>query len=120
MKPLSPSASMILRHLVTLLPKVVPGEPQTYTGYKEVHVALGWEKHGLDWGDSLKRYGLVELADWMQERGLPALTGIVVNQESFSPGGGFFKMHDRDPFDLDWWKSEIARAKAFDWSTLEL
>lgn len=115
MSDLSPQAKQLLDHLVSLLPRIVPGEPQTYTGYKDVHQALGWGMIGKDWGDSLKKQGLVELAEWTKARGLPAITGIVVNQGSFSPGQGFFEMYGQGSMAFDWWCEEVTRAKGFDW-----
>lgn len=116
MSNLSPKAQQLLQHLASLLPKIVPGQPETYTGYKEVHLALGWEMISKDWGESLKIQGLVELADWTKAQGLPAITGIVVNQGSFLPGDGFFSMYGQDPMAFEWWRDEISRAKNFDWA----
>lgn len=113
-KPLSPQAKALLAHLVSILPSSIPGHPETFTGYRKVHKAMDLEMVSIDWAESLKIQGLVELAYWLKEhpKRLPALTGIVCNQETFQPGSGYFEMHNlqgANPF--DWWKKEIARAK---------
>ena len=125
MSKLSPQAHALLGHLVSILPGCEPGKPETFTSYRKVHRAMELEMVSVDWAESLKAQGLVELAWWLKEhqpKRLPALTGIVCNQESFSPGSGYFKMHDlggKNPF--DWWRDEITDAKdlaVVDWQAV--
>lgn len=111
---LSPKAKTLLRHLISLLPEAVPGSPETFTFYRQVHEDLGLPKMGMDWGTSLMNQGLVELAQWALDNGCPAITGLVVNRTTLSPGKGFFALYGRD-LDFAWWEEEIRRAKTFPW-----
>jgi len=116
MLPLSHQAETLLRHLVGLLPDIDPSHPETFTTYKKVHDDLGLAKIGRSWGESLMVLGLVELAKWAQDQGLPAITGIVVSGETYEPGKGYFSLHEPNQNAYAWWRDEIIKAKGFPWS----
>ena len=105
----------LLRFLVAHLPKVKPGDPQTYVGYKEVHDALKLPQEGATYGDSLKHQGLTSLANWTVKTGKPAITGLIIDRSNFMPGKGYFSLYGRAPEDFAWWKLEIEKSKAFAW-----
>lgn len=106
----------LLGLLVSLLPFAKPGEPQTFTSYKDVHDRLRLPQVRERWGESLKAQGLASLADWTHLTGKPAITGLVIDRSSLMPGKGYFELFGKREDDFAWWKEEIARSKAFDWS----
>jgi len=118
MQPLSQNAVRILLHLVRHLPNVIPGDPGTYLGYRQVHQALGLELVARTWGQSLKEHGLAELAEWAKAHGTPAITGVLVNQDSFEPGEGFFKLYCNPVNKYQWWEEQVALAKTYDWDAI--
>ncbi|MDF4026298.1 hypothetical protein P3W24_15095 [Luteibacter sp. PPL201] len=117
MKDLDDSGLRLLAYLVAHLPKAKPHDPRTFVGYKDAHDALGLSLLGSSYGVSLKSQGLNSLADWTVDHGLPGITGLIIDREKLYPGEGYFKLFgfDEDPFNK--WANEIARAKAFDWSS---
>lgn len=106
----------LLALLVDRLNQVVPGEPQTYIGYKEAHDALGLELLGPTYGESLKHQGLVSLADWTVAEGKPGITGIIVDQKTLTPGTGYFSLFGKTQDDFEWWSNQVSLSKGFDWS----
>lgn len=112
---LDAGASRVLDYLITRLPRVVAGRPETYPTYKQVHDALGLEMMGSTYGESLKVQGLESLANWSVAHGLPAVTGLVVESEARMPARGFFRVHDRPEDDFAWWTAEIVKCKETDW-----
>lgn len=116
MEQLDEQAGRLLAVLTEVLPRAVPGRPETYIGYKDVHDRLGLPYHGGTYGDSLKRQGLMSLAEWTVANNLPAITGLVINTETYRPGSGYFAACGKDEEDFAWWKDQIRLAKAFDWS----
>lgn len=114
---LDANASRILNHLATRLMQVVPGRPETYPRYKQVHDALGLEFAGSTYGTSLESQGLDSLARWALARSLPAVTGVVIDGTSFRPGPRFYHLHDKEPDDFAWWTAEVARSKSIDWAS---
>jgi predicted HNH restriction endonuclease len=106
----------LLNLLVDHLPKVRPGVPQTYMGYKEAHDRLDLALKGNTYGESLQRQGLNNLAEWSANEGFPAITGLIVNAESYQPGPGYFKLFNRVADDFPWWENEIRRTLKHDWS----
>lgn len=93
---------------------VVPGRPESYLSYKETHRLLGLTC-GTDgqhrYGQCLKRNGLDALADWALATGLPAITGLIVEQETLEPGIGYFKLYRQTDDPYTWWENQIKRAK---------
>ncbi len=113
----------LLRLLMSLLPEVNSGHPEKMIGYKEVHEKLGLSQRSTDWGESLKRQGLDNLAQWTKAHDLPAITGIIVNktkgsENEHSPGKGYFGLFDRENLDWPWWSEQIESAKNFDWESV--
>lgn len=115
--PLSPAAHNLLRELANRIEHgdVIAGQPQTYPRYRQLHDALRLEKQGETYGQSLKRQGLEELALWVHEQDYPAITGLIVNDETHSPDPAYFREYDRDEFAFDWWRQQIMDSIAFNW-----
>ncbi|MBS1102108.1 HNH endonuclease [Gluconobacter sp. Dm-62] len=109
---LTRSAQNVLDYLVSILPSVRPGRPETFKTYGEVHRALGLP--GIP--HELVNQGLGTLADAVSEAGLPGITGLVVTQDGLVPGKGYFSLYGRQPDDFQWWEDEIKKVIAFDWS----
>jgi hypothetical protein len=105
----------LLAFLVARLGRVVPGEPETYVSYKEVHEALNLKLLGPTYGESLKHQGLLSLANWIVAEQKPAITGIIVDQTSFAPGFGYFSPYGRTEDDFAWWSEQVGLSKGFDW-----
>lgn len=106
----------LLAYLVANLKSVVPGNPSTYVSYRRIHVDLGLSLLGPTYGSSLQNQGLNSLAAWTASEGLPAITGIVVAENSFEPGAGYFKLLGNPVDAYKRWESEITKAKETDWS----
>lgn len=107
------SAQNVLDYLVSVLPAVRPGHPETFKTYGEVHTALGLPGIPHD----LVSQGLGDLADALRRAGLPGITGLVITQDKLMPGEGYFSLYGRQPDDFQWWKDEIKRVLDFDWSS---
>lgn len=113
----------MLRTLIRHIEKdeTIPGDPNTYLGYKEMHEILKLDKIRETWGDSLKDQGLADLAHWTRNEKRPAITGLIVikgdpNSENYlQPGNGYFKVFDRPEKDFRWWKEQIKEAKDYPW-----
>lgn len=116
MVQLDAQGQKLLVWLTGLLPNVKPGKPQTYTTYKAAHQVLRLVQRGRTFGESLRDQGLGNLTEWTIANDLPAIAGLVVSEESFMPGQGFFDAHGQKREAYGWWDGEIAKAKAFDWS----
>ncbi len=117
---LSPEAANVLKYIVQRLGegRIRAGRPDTYLFYGEVHNALGLELRGRTVGESLINQGLGELANYLKNNMLPALSGLVVNQQTLVPGGDFFRFHGHQTEDFDWWETEVRRALNHDWTPL--
>ena len=110
------SAQRLLVMLVSLLPEIKPNNPKTFIGYKAAHERLGILLEAVSWGDSLKVQGLLALAEWCEQNGLPAITGLIIDKEKLSPGKGYYTAFGRREDDFAWWFDEIRKAQAFDWT----
>lgn len=106
----------LLALLVERLPKAIPDNPATFITYKEAHDRLGLSQQGQTYGLSLKHQGLVALADWTAAKGLPAITGLIVNGADRMPGQGYFNLFGKSEDDFAWWADEIHKSKTFNWS----
>jgi len=106
----------LLQLLVSQLPKTDPDHPERMIGYKQAHDILGLRQVQADWGESLKSQGLENLAQWTKDEGKPAITGIIVNSTTLSPGAGYYRLFERNNDDWDWWRSQVSAAKSYDWS----
>ncbi|MEY9108085.1 hypothetical protein ABH999_004281 [Bradyrhizobium yuanmingense] len=116
MNKLDKSGQRLLALLVDQLEMAIPGSPQTYVMYKQVHEQLGLALLGPTYGESLKRQGLASLADWTAERKFPGITGLIVDGISMMPGDGYFRLFHKTRDDYDWWAEQIRLSKDFDWS----
>lgn len=88
----------------------------SFLGYKQVHDLLGLQKIGLRWGKSLQDQGLEDLAAWARHNGLPAITGLIVSQDTFTPGDGYYEVNGRPLNDEEWWVDQVKAAIALSWS----
>jgi hypothetical protein len=96
--------------------RFIPGRPDSYLGYKECHDRLGLSQRGGTWGRSLQQQGLNSLADWVLDKQVPAITGLIVDMTSHKPGHGFFTAFNHGKEDFEWWRAEVRHAIAYDWS----
>jgi hypothetical protein len=114
---LDSQGTALLRYLVSQFSRIEASNPTTFVSYKEALDGLGLPDFATTSGLSLKNQGLDSLANWAHAKGLPAITGMIITRGTLSPGPGFFSLYGKkDPEDYEWWLSEIAKSKAFDWS----
>ncbi len=115
---LTPEARAILQLLVNLIRegRFLPSDKESFMGYAEAHSALGIERKVVHWGKSLRMQGLEDLATWIRQNHLPAITGLIVDQTDFRPGEGYFEVYSRPFDDDDWWEDQVRQAITFDWS----
>ena len=106
----------LLRYLHGILSKIVPTDPRTYVGYKDVHSALGLRRVRERWGESLKQQGLANLAEWTAEKGYPGITGIVIDISKQRPGKGYFHLFGREDEDYPFLREQVLASMSFDWS----
>lgn len=104
----------ILALLCVEIKKMMPGRPETYLSCKDVHGMLGLKNHGSTWGLSLRSQGLDSLANWLQDKNLPAITGVIIDRTSMEPGHGFPYPITENKY--KWWEDQVRKAKEFDWS----
>jgi hypothetical protein len=116
MSHLNTQGKQLLGLLVKKLPKIRPGDPKTYVTYKDIHQELGLTLKGDTYGSSLQNQGLNNLAHWAKAKNKPAITGIIVSQDSRTPGSGFFELFGKKEEDFNWWEKQVKSAKAYDWS----
>src|SRR5205807_1581652 len=114
----SPASRAILRELVGHIEtgRVIPDSPDTFLGYQQVHENLRLPYLGPTFGESLKRQGLADLAEWTKQHDHPAVTGLIVDQEKLMPGDGYFELFDKDVPDFHWWQNEMRRSVDYDWT----
>ncbi len=69
-------------------------------------------------GRHLRRHGLDDLNKWTQGNPTrPKVTGIIVNKATRRPDNNFFLSHNKVPIrDDHWWRDEVRKGLAFDWS----
>lgn len=108
----------LLDLLVSHFGKVIPGRPETYITYREVHEKLNLTLNGNTYGVSLQHQGLTSLADWTAHKKLPGITGLIVKQDSRMPGNGYFELFGKQNTDFQWWKNEIEKSIAFNWESV--
>lgn len=116
---LSPSGRAILEFLVGELRRgrFRLHDEGTFCGYKEVHERLGLSRRGFHWGNSLRSQGLADLAEWLRDEKLPALTGLIVGEEEpRRPGPGYFSVFGMPDGDLAWWRAQVRAGIKQDWS----
>ncbi|WP_163931356.1 hypothetical protein [Paraferrimonas sp. SM1919] len=112
---LSTQAKALLKVLVDKLPSVQAGNPATYTSYRECHRDLALPMQGRDWGHSLQLQGLNDLATWQLNTGVPAITGLIINQLNLMPGEGFFRLYGVQDNPFEWWKTQIELCQGYNW-----
>jgi hypothetical protein len=118
--PLSSPALRLLKLLVDMVKDkdFVIGRSQI--GYEATLNALGIRVAEGRAGEQLKRHGLTELATWLLESRLPAITGIIVNisgQRRNLPGGEYYEAFGRADADEKWRNEEIRKSVSQDWTT---
>lgn len=99
--------------------RFIPGKPETYLGYKEVHKLLELPPKYYRWGISLRHQGLDDLAHWLQnQHQIPAITGLIIDKDKKKrhPGRGFFNAFNNGLVNYKWWEEEIRKAIEYDWS----
>ena len=104
--------SVIVGHISQ--PCVIPGKPETYITYKEAHRQMGLPCHGEPhhhYGQCLKRSGMDTLGNWAKDMGLPAITGLIVEQDSHEPGEGYFNLYPGTDDPYGWWTNQIFLAR---------
>lgn len=117
--PLSDEGRNILAVLVREMGRgrFRPHDEGTFCGYKELHGTLGLPQKGPQWGKSLENQGLAELAKWIRAMELPAVTGLIVGEEvPRLPGKGYYEVNGIPIGSTDWWRDQIRKSIAFDWS----
>lgn len=107
MSELDKQGRRLLALLVKQLSSATAGRPNTYITYSQVHEKLGLTFLGPTYGESLKRQGLTNLADWTASQGRAGITGLIIEGETLLPGKGYFRLFDRTPDDFDWWNNQI-------------
>lgn len=118
MNLISLNAKNLLLLLVEKLKKIEAGDPYTYFSYKEIHDELNMRLTGKTYGQSLRNQGLGELADWLYENKLPAITGIIISKESYMPGRGYYEAFQRENNDFRWWGDEIIKSTSVNWKSI--
>jgi EVE domain/HNH endonuclease len=112
------NAKNLLLLLVEKLELIEAGDPYTYFAYKEIHDELNMRLTGKTYGQSLRNQGLGELADWLYENNLPAITGIIISKESYMPGRGYYEAFEREDNDFRWWEDEIIKSTQVNWKSI--
>jgi HNH endonuclease/EVE domain len=115
---LSQSAKKLLLLLIEKLKYIEAGDPYTYFSYREIHDELNMRLTGKTYGQSLRNQGLGELADWLYENNLPAITGIIISKESYMPGRGYYEAFQREDNDFRWWGDEIIKSTSVNWKSI--
>ena len=114
---LSPEGGAILKVVVDHIRggNVDPNRPETFISYKEIHDLLNLSLMGDTYGNSLSNQGLEDLVDWANKNGFPAITGLIINKTTSTPGKGYFEWFGRDEYDFGWWKNQMKQSLEFNW-----
>jgi len=122
MNELSSNASRLLEILVEEIQsgRIRPDRPETFPSYGEVLEKMNLPESspvGGTLGQTLQLNGLDELGPWTKRHPakLPAITGIIVDKQTSTPGPGFFKLYGKSDGDYHWWLGEVAKCIEFDW-----
>lgn len=94
--------------------------PETFPSYGDVLEKMNLPESapvGGTSGQTLQLNGLDELGHWTKNHPtkLPAITGIIVERQTSTPGPGFFKLYGKKSDDYHWWLGEVAKCLEFDW-----
>jgi hypothetical protein len=100
---------------------VVPGNPETFLSYGDVHQALNLPMRRATIGMSLQAQGLEDLALWTKNEKHPAITGLIVDkshdENPLQPGKGYFKLFGKKyPDDIQWWINQIKLSLNYNWN----
>lgn len=114
------NARRLLYYLVKLVQsnKIDPNDPRTFVSYKRVLDDLQIPHSAQTYGRSLEYQGLRELAEWIHDKKLPAITGVIITKEEMVPSDGYFEAFNKENTNFAWWLAEIQKAKTFDWSDI--
>jgi hypothetical protein len=116
MNDLDREGRRLLALLVEKLRDMVPGNPDTYISYQDVHEHLALNLRGPTYGLSLRHQALDSLANWTQATGKPGITGIIIDRGTSLPGRGYFDLFRKDLNDFAWWEEQVRLSQQFDWS----
>jgi hypothetical protein len=113
---LEPEGERLLKYLTDRASTIDLNNFDTFPTYSGTLAALDLDDIGRTPGQSLDIQGMSNLAYWVFDRGLPAITGFIIDKTEKRPGKGYFDLYSKDA-DLDgaWWLSELAKAKSFPW-----
>lgn len=94
--------------------------PETFPSYGDLLEKMNLPESapvGGTSGQTLQLNGLDELGHWTKSHPakLPAITGIIVERQTSTPGPGFFKLYGKKSDDYHWWLREVANCLAFGW-----
>jgi hypothetical protein len=90
--------------------------PETFLGYKQVHDELNLQlPRGMTYGEHLQEEGLEDLALWTIDEGHPGVTGLIVDQQKYRPGPGYFAVFGRATDERDWWLEQVAASLRYRW-----
>jgi hypothetical protein len=111
------SETQLLELLVGLLDQHVPDSKPRCISYTQACIQLGVNHRVYRTpGEALEAYAMSGLVPWLDRTGKPAITGLVVNEDSWLPSKGFWRNYKRQPSDTKWYEGELDKAKKFDWS----
>jgi hypothetical protein len=107
----------LLQLLIQMAPNIDVPNVGGFLTYLDAHKILGLQLIGRTYGDSLDNQGMGNVAGWAKSNGYPAITSLIISENPPMPAKGFFTYYGKDPMlDINWWLSEAAASKAFDWS----
>lgn len=122
MSELSINARRLLEILIEALQsgRIDIDHPEKFPSYGEVLEKMNLPNSapvGGTHGQTLQFNGLDELGPWTKrhEAKLPAITGIIVERQTATPGPGFFKLYGKRTDDYQWWLGEVTKCLEFDW-----
>lgn len=118
MNNLTPAGQTLLKILLPYLKEVtVRGDYvkncPTYTQILKKIVPSWTPLPGENAGRLLQARGLNDLAEWTKSNGCPAITGIIVRQETGDPGKGYYELIANTP--IQEWAENIRQSKTYDW-----
>ena len=110
----------LLQLLIRMAPNIDVPNVGGFLTYLDAHKILGLRPIGRTYGDSLDNQGMGNVAGWAKSHGYPAITSLIISENPPMPAKGFFTSYGKDPMlDINWWLSEAAASKAFDWNRLK-
>ncbi|GLH28817.1 hypothetical protein WSS15_14670 [Acetobacter pasteurianus] len=118
MNDLTPAGQALLKILLPYLSQVVirgdyVKNCPTYTQILKKVVPTWIPSPGDNAGRLLQSRGLNDLAEWTKSNGHPAITGMIVRQETGDPGEGYYALIANSP--LQGWAENIKQSKTYNW-----